>query len=100
MPTKGIDKNNKVSTSFTVAVSSLCWYCPNIMTCAKLVYSKYYNTKVPWHWHLFHYRTSDGGVSSACNIYVKIFEDLQELIDKPYERESEIVKRESRTHEY
>lgn len=100
MCTKGIDKNNKLSTSFTITVTSLCWYCPHLTECTKLIESNYYPVKVPRHWHLFHHRNTDGGISAACDVYVKIFEDLQELIDKPYERDREIIERESRLHEY
>lgn len=101
MPVIGIDKNNRVSTSFTITCTSLCWYCNHMMDCTKLVTSEHYdNLRVPWHWHLFRHRSNDGASSPACNIYVKIFEDLQELIDKPYAREKEIVDRESRRHDY
>ena len=101
MPVIVIDKNNKVSSSFTVAPSSLCWYCKYLKDCSRMITSEYYdNLRVPLHWHLFHHRSNNGGISAACNIYVKIFEDLQELIDKPYAREKEIVDRESRRYDY
>ena len=100
--TKIIDrKNNTIHKSQFKADKYFCYYCPNVLKCSEEVFSDYYDGyKVELRWHLFHYRVKDPSIFPGCNIYVKIFEDLQELIDEPYAREKEIVDRESRKHRY